>query len=303
MPRAWCIAVLVIALGACRHGFDFTALDENGLEADAGPGFDSTLGDAASAGDAPVDLGPWGTPQPIASLDLGQSYDDPTLTGDLLEIFFNANDDIWVATRLDTAADWGMPVLVDGASGPDIDTTPEVSPDGLTMFLARDVGTGSDIYVTTRTARDSPWSDATLVTELSDPVIPDTAGGVQGDLLEVVFTSGRDGYGRDIYLAGRSDPTDLWNQPQRLDAVNSALDEHNPFLDESGRTLYFDGDPDGDGDDDIYVATRSGPGAPFSTPVRIAEVSSAENDSDAWVSRDGRYMVFSRGGVLYEVSR
>ena len=95
--------------------------------------------------------------------------------------------------------------------------------------------------------------------------------------------------------------------PEPIAAVNSDGNDYSPFLDPPALTLYFDSDPDQNGGHDLYVATRPTLDAQFSAPSRIDELTTPDDETDPWVSPDGRYMVFCRnvGGIaeLFEVYR
>ena len=301
MRRSYNI-VFIIIVGACRYGFDLSGVSGDGAaDTDVRPTADGTpgLADAAMELDAPVVLGPWSAPTPIASLDDGYSYDDPTLTDDLLEIYFNAvrpenlgGADIWRATRSAPDAAWEAPSLVLELSSVGADNTPEISSDGLTIFIARTVAGNEDIFVSTRPDRGAPWSTPAPVAELNTPA-GDSAASVRSDLVELVFSSTRDVADRDLYLATRADPQRQWLPPQPLTAVNSSSLEGSPFLDATGRTLYFHRDINLNGERDLYVATRPTVADPFGPPTVIGELASAQDESDPWVSSDGRYMVFT----------
>jgi hypothetical protein len=83
-------------------------------------------------------------PTRIDSLSLANTTDDdPTMTSDLLELYFNSNRpgglglaDIWVTTRNTPQDDWGIPSPVVQLNSSERDSDPEVSADGLTMILA-----------------------------------------------------------------------------------------------------------------------------------------------------------------------
>lgn len=71
-------------------------------------------------------LAPWGTP---TSLMLPANADDPSMTADALELYFNLGGDICVSTR-ETATDpWGAEVKVEELSSTANETSPEVLPD------------------------------------------------------------------------------------------------------------------------------------------------------------------------------
>src|SRR5262245_23929212 len=90
-------------------------------------------------GDAdPMPLGPWSAPTPFPELTApGTALDDPTLTADMLEIYFNSNrsgnDDIWMSTRSTTSSVWNDPTLVAELNTISRESDPEVSYDGLVI--------------------------------------------------------------------------------------------------------------------------------------------------------------------------
>src|SRR5262245_48718825 len=119
--------------------------------------------DAPPAPDAPIDVDalPWQPPtRVILVLPAAGAVDDPTLTDDRLELYFNFQADIFVATRASVGAPWSAPVRVAELSSTANETTPEITGDGLTIYFASDrVGTlgGEDIWIATRRARGQAW--------------------------------------------------------------------------------------------------------------------------------------------------
>src|SRR5690554_405756 len=82
-------------------------------------------------------LGPWSAPTPITDFP-PVADDDPSATGDLLELYFNRANDIFVSKRSSVNDPWGAPTAVAELNTAGVETTPEVSYDGLTIFLASD---------------------------------------------------------------------------------------------------------------------------------------------------------------------
>jgi hypothetical protein len=60
------------------------------------------------APDAEIPLGPWGNPVRLFPTST-TADDDPSFTDDLLELYFNRNNNIYVAKRATTADAWGAP--------------------------------------------------------------------------------------------------------------------------------------------------------------------------------------------------
>jgi hypothetical protein len=98
----------------------------------------------------------------------------------------------------------------------------------------------------------------------------------------------------DLYLSQR-DSTDVpWPVPALLGVaplVSNGLDAH-PVLSPDLLTLYFYSSRDGT--NDLFVARRASPIAPFDAPVPIAELNTPDFESAPWVSPDGRDIYFIR---------
>ena len=123
---------VVLALSACgRIGFDVPATATDSMPA---------LDDA----DAP--LGAFGPAEIIPGLTSGTfDDDDPSLTDDLLEIYFDSNrpgglgnDDLWMSRRASVTSPWETPVNLPTLSSSVTDEMPHISGDGLTIYWASD---------------------------------------------------------------------------------------------------------------------------------------------------------------------
>jgi hypothetical protein len=262
-----------------------------------GDGVDAAVGDAIDAApDVMVPLGPWAAPTVLPFSTAGD--DDPSLTGDMLELYFNRAQDIYVTRRASLADPWGTPALVTELSAPMInDTTPEVTYDGLTLYLGSARPTtlgGMDIWMATRTSRTAAWSAPVHVDELS------TASAEQScptsDNLHMTFETDRGGAGTDVYASERASTTLPWGAPVALAAVNTTSTDGNPMLSSDRRELYFNSDTSGNAE--LYVATRATATGPFSAPRLITELADPTVDNDPWISPDGRTLYFTsdRGG-------
>jgi hypothetical protein len=272
-------------------------------DADA-PSPDGEDAPAAGADGLPdaLALGPFGEPTAILEVNSPQNDDDPTLTGDLLEIYFESTrpptaggGDIWRATRSSVDEVFGAPAIVAELSSAAQDGTPEVTPDGLTLYLHSDrVGGQNDIYVSTRATRADPWSTPVPVAELNSAA-SEGAPVVTGEA--AYFSSDRPGGtgGIDLYRAARPDPSKPFGPALEIEAANSADAESEPWADVSETLLYFTSNrPGGSGLGDLWLATRASPSERFGAPIPVSELATGEQDADAWLSPDLRTIVFSR---------
>jgi len=284
----WRWAVIACASCGFQHG-----------ELPGAPG--DAIGDGRMA-DAAVDvpLPPWGTPTYVGVG--GAGADDPTLTEDRLELYYNANSDIYVATRAAITDAWSTGTLVAQLSSAGVETTPEVSYDGLTLGFARD----GELYVSTRASRQASWGVPVLVAALNSAA--SEAGPVMSpDGLDMVFTSTRKtNVDPDIYETRRASTSSAWGAPVEQTLLDTSMHEGSAFLTADKLSIYFDSDRAGS-PLDLYYSHRASPTDPFPAAQPLTEINTASDEEDPWLSPDGRYLVFysDRGGMagLWEVAR
>lgn len=275
-------ALIVVLLAACgRFGFDDRAAD-------------ATTGDAIDAG-----FGPWSRPVRMTDLDSAiDPDDDPTLTGDLLEVFWDSgrppgsSGDVFTARRALATDPFGAASIVTELRSPKDDTTPDISPDGLTLYFASDRVTARDrdIFRSTRTDRSSLWSAPVRVVELSSP--QDDGPAIEtADGLSIYISSERTGAG-DIYVATRTAPGLPWGTPALVPGLSGTPRVENQFwMDPTATLLYFT-TTTGTGTD-IWLARRSATDQPFGPPEAVDAINTIAADSDPWLSPDLRTLVFA----------
>jgi hypothetical protein len=239
----------------------------------------------------------------ISELATAANDDDPSLTGDLLEMYFNRSSDIYRSTRSAPGDAWGQAELVVELDV-EQEETPEVTHDGLTIYFSRyptaDDPDGYDIMVATRPDRNSAWQPAVAAEGLSAAAAGDYAAAPNRDQTLIVLHSNRDDAGGvdtgdDLYIASRPSDQDIWDQPRQI-AIDTFQSDHQGFFGPDDLTLYFDSDRDLEGafgDADIYVADRENVADEFGRVRHFANLSTEFEDEDVWVSDDGCYVVFS----------
>jgi hypothetical protein len=294
---------LLLLVGCGRISF------ETNVDAGRAHASDASWPDAGPLRDAPnADAGPpdaalpdWPSPVPVAALSSDAVDDDPSLTADLRELYFDSNrpggpgnGDVWVARRESVDAPWGPPELVAELSSAWRETTPEVSPDGLTLWLASDRPGGYgdyDIWVATRASRTDPWSAPEHVPELSSERDERAPTPLAGGLDMVLMVHPGTFFGDfQLHASSRSGPSEPWSAPERIDALASRDDDLCPHP--VGATHLFFASERG-GDLDLYVSVRAGPDARWEAPVRLPSLSSPAADNDPWVSPDRRCIWFA----------
>ncbi|MBW2731945.1 MAG: PD40 domain-containing protein [Deltaproteobacteria bacterium] len=316
------VAVTVFLLGTpclcgcVRGGFDpLTSVTADGLTDLPRDSTDSPEGSAIKPDFSPDALGPFGPPQLIAEfVDQNAECDDPTLTSDGLEIYFNkeiyANTEyqIFKSTRSSLLGPWTPPVQVMELSGVG-ESNPAITADGLTLYFSR--GGTWDLWVTTRMTRSTTWSAPIELSHLNSETYKDLVGSVDGSHLFLWFSSDRLGSNdvHDLFLSTRATTADTWEAPAPVVELNTvATDERSAWSNAGATVLYFVSDREGGlGGLDVYRTQRASSTAPFDPPALIGELNSPDAEDDPWLSDDQRTIYFSsnRSGIgqLYKATR
>lgn len=265
----------------------------------------ATVADGALATD-----GGFVAPMLVAELSGPGADDDPTLTGDLLEIYFASDraggageDDIWRSVRASASEPWQPPAPVAELNSAQQDEAPGITADGLEIYLSSSRGGGNDIWMSTRTSREEAWLPPTLVTELSSGSGDFQAQPSPSKLRLVLYRSSGD---RDVYESTRVAVDQPWSSPATLSTISTPDGDRSPCLYGSELEIVFSSDRDSGTFDvqDLFWATRPALGDEFGSALPLTTVNSPADDDDPWVSPDGRVLYFSsdRGGdtEIYE---
>jgi WD40-like Beta Propeller Repeat len=292
-PTGDCPAGQRCIAGTCRADGDPGPT----VEPDAAAAPDATVPvDAPRAPDAPIDAPrSWSTPSLIPGVNSSATDGDPSMTADRLTIVFTSNragglgvDDIYIGTRASTAAAFTVTALTAINSAMD-EASPEISPDGGTIYFTSNRGGNSDVYVTTRSG--TTWSTPQVVTAFN-------TGSTEGDI--AISPDGLTALverTNDIYIATRASTAAAFGTPTVVSILDVMGDAAAPTLTNGAATVYLHDGPTRD----LYVAYRQG--ATFTTPVLVTELNTAGRDAAPFISADGTRILFERAGELYESTR
>jgi hypothetical protein len=267
-------------------------------------------------------LTPLGAPEQLLELCQPQQDDDPpptadnpTLTADLLEIYFtstrvtelgegDARGDVWFARRGSPSDPFEDPQPLPADVNSNVrETSPAISPDGLTLWLGSERGGGDDpdvnIFRSTRSDRDSgrwssPEPEEALNSEKKD--IPRPLG--QHDQV-MPLASQRDSPQYATYFATRG-ADGAFGSPQPMPELavppRSTVDG---FLTDDGLVFLFNAEP-AEGQGDLYLSRRSSLTAPFEAPIPLVELNTAGDERDPWLNAQEDRLFFSsdRDGPL-----
>lgn len=239
----------------------------------------------------------------VPSLASEYEDDNPTLTSDLLELYFSSknrpggkgNVDVWVAKRTDPDGDFGAPVPVLEVSTTGIDSSPAIEANGLTLWVGCELESGGlggyDIMQSTRASIEDPFDTPVLVPALSSDKddIPRPLG---AGFSTMPLASRRDSDIYLTYLAVRSSDESTFDEPVlRPELIAEGKNVADGFLTHDGLTLYFARSADDSGD--LFVARRSTTNEPFGEAIPLETINTPYDDRDPWLSPDGTQLYFS----------
>ena len=289
-----------------------------------------SAGQTVSLGDRSPRPYHFGSPMLVPELAATARSDNPTLTADLLEIYFTSdrvsgNGDVWVARRADARAPFEAPAPVAEVNSASFETSSAISADGLTLWFGSDraggVGT-TDIWVSGRASRSAAWSTPVNVVALNSPEedIPRPPGqhALVMPLASIRATPGN----YQTYLAAQPTRGAPFGAPVAIpELAYSDRSTVDGFLTDDGLTLFFSSTPLGaatgadasaggdasaatDGGAtptaDLFVAWRRSVDEPFSVTQPLDDLNTAADERDPWLTPDGKTLYFTsdRAGVL-----
>jgi hypothetical protein len=264
----------------------------------------------SSSGEGGQGAGPFSEPSEVgdpAEVDgaVGTpKYDDPSVTRDLKQLFFNGdfpeddtkNEDIYVATRVEPGSDWGQGAAVAELNSEDRETGIAIAPDGLTIWFSSDRdGDNLDVYTSTRENDASTWSEPVKVSNLSTDK-DDLVSGISSDELTLTLALREVPDGDyDIYSSTRTSKDADFPEATAMDAFNTeGKDGDAAIVGIDGLDLVFTHGADG-GHGDLFMAKRASTNNQFGTDdvQELEELNTEWDERDAWVSEDLRYIIFS----------
>ena len=234
----------------------------------------------------------------LTALESAGKDDNPTLTADLLEVYFlstrEGDADVYVARRSSADEPFGTPVRVEAVSSDADDASPAISLDGETLWVgqsAPDNDDDTDIWFATRLTDDS-WSALENATTLNSSAkdIPRQPAGTAA-LTIMPLGSQRNGNEYQTFFASSEGGAEF-GTPTPLPELEIGARVVDGFLTQDLLTLFYSS---GDGEDegDLFVVSRAGLDAPFGTPVALDGINSPSDERDPWLSPDGRRLFFT----------
>ena len=239
--------------------------------------------------------------------------DNPTLTADLLEIYFTSDrsggGDLWYARRANPGLPFDAPLALTDLNTDGFETSAAISADGLTLWFGSDRpgGVGAiDVWAATRDSRASAWMAAVNVSSINSAAddIPRPPG-LHETAMPMASTRDIVG-GYQTYFAARAGRGSPFGAPVLAPGVvfpdRSTVDA---FLTDDGLTIFYssaafataDG---GASTSDLYVAWRRTVSEAFAMNQPLNDLNTAADERDPWLTPDGKqlYFVSDRSGLL-----
>lgn len=242
----------------------------------------------------------FGSPMPIAGANTAADEDRPSLTDDLLELYFHRGKELFVARRASVDHEFGTAQALVELNDGYADVRACISGDGLRIHFSRQpLATDDyDIYLSQRLTRSDTWSPPQRVPELSTGRT-DYCGGEREDGFAIYGSSDTALALLETWISKRTSRTEPWGPREPLTDLNTADHEGAPWSTGDAQILVFDRRPQAR----IYQATQQG----TSYAVRVlSELAATGSNSSPWISSDGRMIVYSVGdsfGELYMATR
>jgi outer membrane protein OmpA-like peptidoglycan-associated protein len=213
----------------------------------------------------------------------------PVLTGDKSTMYYTvrgdgaADENIYVSNLKNNL--WEIPKSISTMiNTPENEGGPSVSADGKVIVFTscnKKDGFGScDLYVTNKVGDD--WTKPVNMGNVINTNGWESQPSLTGDGKTIFFASGRKtGVGKyDLYTSSMGDDG-VWSVPENLGKkINTNEIEVSPFIDPSGKVLYFASDGHiGMGGTDIFVSIKSDTG--WTTAKNVGFPLNTNNDEEA----------------------
>ena len=273
------------------------------------------LGLVATPVGASPRFGEWSVPVNLGPIvNSANNEFGPAITPNGLSLYISVfspakgDEDIFVSHRQKPTAPWGIPVSLTPINTTANERVPAFSHDGLVMFFASDRGGGSGATDIWMTRRNNPRDDfgwgppvnlgpgVNTAAGEAGPTLFERAGGDDEDANDsgAVLIFNRDpGTGQDLYMSVRG-RDGSFGVATAITELNTPFTDARATIRSDGLEIFFFSNRTGSRQADLWTATRSRAGDPWSAPVNVGPVvNSAFGEIQPYLSRDARTLFFA----------
>jgi hypothetical protein len=244
---------------------------------------------------------------------------DPFISADGLLLYFDSERpggfgkaDIWVTMRATVSDPWGPPANLGTPVNSEYNEAwLSITADGLILAFSSDrpggLG-GYDIWLTTRTTKDSPWGPPTNLGSPVNSTGAEFCGSISPDGCSLYFSNALSlsndvFYGGDIYVTTRPTRESHWGPPVNLGLLPSRNGSGNwhPSISSDGSALFFCSDYiDVSLFPDIWLATWTSKDNSWGTPILLGpEINTSDGEEKPSISDDGSTLYWCSGPSDY----
>jgi hypothetical protein len=234
-------AALIVAIAACgRVSFDGRS--------------DASQADAVT--------GAFGAPSVVSAVSDPLTDDDPTATGDALELFWASERggattgyaDIYTVMRASLDAPWSTPAPVTALNSTSEDQSPGITASNTTIvFYRHNSTTDTALMIATRSSPAVAWGTPVAILELDTPVL-EKSPFLTSDGLTIYYSSTDGMTTSDLYVATRTSTSEPFAAGVPMSELETATNDDDPWLSSDGHVMYFASDRSGNFE--IYEARR-----------------------------------------------
>jgi len=197
----------------------------------------------------------------VAQTPPGYGSTGAVLTADGLTVYFTTGHvstyAAWTAARTLTTVDFDPPVLLPDPINIDAggENFPSwVTPDGGTLYFVTTRTGRRDIYTATR-AGGGGFNTPVALASVNSASVNTTGIVLSADELQAIITRGG-GNPTLLFYASRATTSDGFSTPTPITELNAFAAATASWMSADGCSVYFDAEPDGSANYEIFVATR-----------------------------------------------
>jgi Tol biopolymer transport system component len=195
-------------------------------------------------------------------------------------------------------AQWIEPVPVTEVNTEYTEWTPFLSFDGLTLYFARhntDTFYYTRIYQATREVPECPFTLVEEISELNYSAGHVSSPWVSPDNLRMYYYRTEPGSYKRLKVSERASVDEPWPQGTNISELNALGNVKLPRLTADELTIVFQSEdiPGGQGERDIWMASRADLDLPFGEVRNLTEINTAAAEGSAFISPDGLTLYFS----------